>query len=272
MRRWAKTVYLWCAALLVAAAATVVAQSTLANFGVNTTEVQRKLVSSLVNGYAPAYPNRKQFQAGTPAMRAAFAKEALAWLKACTESPAFQEDYRKQREAARPAAPSSQGTADERYAKYLADQRRSLQEMKQNVAKMPPDMQKQMAEAVKTMEAQLERSSKDAQMIAMMKQGLAQQAAADQNVYQQRLADFEKRFPAEPRVLVASRLREFLELSKSVDFDAKLVPAGSGKMKFADPQYERMPERWKLCYRAGRDAVQAARAFATDWLRQLPAK
>jgi hypothetical protein len=261
-----------CLALIAAGAATLVAQSTLAAFGINEAELRPRIASSLINGFIPIYPNRKQFLGASPAARAAFVKNALAWVKAYTESPAFLEDYRKKREAEKPTPSAAQGTADERYAKYLADQRKSIAEMKQNVAKMSPEMQKQMAGTVKQMEENAAQQAKDPQMTAMMKQGFAQQAVADQQEYQRRLADHDKRFPPDPKVLIASRLREFLDLSKDVAFDAKLVPAGDGQMRFADPQYERKPDQWKLCYRAGKDAVQAARAFATDWLQQLPKK
>jgi len=261
-----------CVALVAVGAASVLAQSSLSNFGINSTDLQPKIVNALVTGYVPVYPNRKQFFAASPALRAGFVKDALSFTKAYTESASFLEHYRKEREAARPVPSPSQATPDERYAKYLADQRKGIQEMKQNVAKMPPDMQNQMAETVKQMEANADRQAKDPQMIAMMKQNFAVQEQADQKDHQERLANFEKRFPADPRTLIASRLRQFLDLSKDVDFSAKLVPAGGGKMRFADPRYEAKPPEWKLCYRAGKDAVDAARTFAADWLRQLSAK
>lgn len=73
-------------------------------------------------------------------------------------------------------------------------------------------------------------------------------------------------------MLIAARLRQFLDATKDVAFDAKLLPAGGGLMKFADPQYESRSTYWKMCYRAGKAPVEAARAFAADWLRQLEAK
>ncbi len=68
--------------------------------------------------------------------------------------------------------------------------------------------------------------------------------------------------------LIARRLQEFLDVSKDVDFEAKLVPAGS-KMRFADPQYEEELPEWKLYDRSGRDAVAAAREVAQVWLKAL---
>lgn len=42
-----------------------------------------------------------------------------------------------------------------------------------------------------------------------------------------------------------------------------------GKMVFADAAYEQRSGNWKMCYRAGRDVVQAGRVEAERWLREL---
>lgn len=109
-------------------------------------------------------------------------------------------------------------------------------------------------------------------MAAMMKQGYAQAAISEQKDYQDQLAVWGKKYPADPRMLIATRLHQFLDLSQNIAFDAKLAPGSAGKMKFADPQYEAKPSQWKLCYRAGREPVEAARAFAVEWLRQIEKK
>lgn len=259
-------------AIVAVGTAIVAVQSGLADFGMNENQLKSRLARAVVDGYIPMYPNAKLFHAATPAVRAAFVKNALAWMKAYTESPAFKADYDKQRADAKPAPSKSQGTPDEQFAKYLAEQRQSVAEMKKNVAQMPPDLQKQMQATVQQMEASVERTAKDPQMSAMMKQGFIQQAESDNKTYEKDIANYETKFPADPRVLIASRLHKFLDLSKDVAFDAKLVPGGNGKMKFADAQYEAKPDKWKLCYRAGKEPVEAARAFVADWLRQIEKK
>ena len=44
------------------------------------------------------------------------------------------------------------------------------------------------------------------------------------------------------------------------------------KERFAETRYEMKPSEWKLCYRAGKAPVEAARAFAQGWLKELPAR
>jgi len=264
-------VLLFCLVMLEASSAIILAQNTMPGFGLKENELKQRLPGSLVNGYIPAYPDKKAFKAASPSVQAAFVKDTLGWVKAYTETAAFKAGYAKQREAAKPEAPKSKGSVDAQYAKYLAEQRQGIEAMKKSVAQMPPDMQKQMQATIKEMEANVERSAKDQQMAAMMKQGIQQNTLSDQKDYQDRLAAWEKKCPADPNVLIASRLHQFLDVSQSVDFNAKLV-SKDGKMKFADPQYEAKPSEWKLCYRIGLEPVQAARAFAQEWLKQIEKK
>jgi len=137
------------------------------------------------------------------------------------------------------------------------------------MAKLSPAMQKQMESAVKQAEDNYERASKDPKLKTMMIQSYQKGMEDEQNSYQKRLADYEKKYLVNPNVLIANRLRQFLDVSKDVAFNAQLAPSGNGKMKFADPRYEIKSRYWKLCYRAGREPVEAARTFAAEWLRQI---
>lgn len=257
-------------AVITAGTAVLVAQANFSDFGINEQQLKSRVVSALVRGNIPFYPNRKAYHAASTALQAQFVTNCVAWLKWYTESPAFLADYNRERAAAKPAPPESKGSADDQYAAYLANQRKQLEEMKKNVAAMSPDMQKQMAPAIKQMEASVEQMAKDPQMASMMKQGLAGQDAQGKKNYDDQLSRYNANYPADPKVLIANRLRQFLELSKDVNFNAKLVPIGGGRMDFADLQYRQKSADWKLCYRAGEPAVQAARNFAAEWLKQLP--
>lgn len=272
MRSRLNLVLLFCLVMLGAGVAIVLAQSSLADFGLKENELKQRIVNSLANGNIPVYPDKKLFKAASPAVQAAFVKNTLGWVRAYSESGAFKADYDKQRESAKPVLPKSKGTPDEQFAKYLVEQRQSLETMKKTVAKMSPDMQKQMESTVKQLEASVERTAKDPQTAAIMKKSYEQTAISEQKDYQDRMALWEKKYPADPRALIAARLHQFLEVSQNIAFDAKLAPGSSGRMKFADPQYEAKSSQWKLCYRAGREPVGTARAFAIAWLRQIEAK
>lgn len=76
--------------------------------------------------------------------------------------------------------------------------------------------------------------------------------------------DNEKKYPAEASDLIKKRLQDFLEISSTVDFDAELEDG-----KFVNPDYEKKSPEWKMCYRAGKDVVLAAREEAQKWLDEM---
>ncbi len=74
----------------------------------------------------------------------------------------------------------------------------------------------------------------------------------------------------DPDVTLRRQLQEFLDLTEGVDYDAKTT-GGNRKGAFADATYEGKPPVWKMCYRAGREAGEAARGYAKEWLAELDA-
>ncbi|MBD2753642.1 hypothetical protein [Spirosoma validum] len=73
---------------------------------------------------------------------------------------------------------------------------------------------------------------------------------------------------ADFKPLLKKRLQDFIALSESVDFDARLVPMGR-KQAFANPVYERKCAEWKFLYRLGKEPVAEAQLFARQWLTDL---
>jgi hypothetical protein len=249
-------------------AGVLLAQNALAGLGIGDAAGKQIVDGWLASGYLNLSPAAKAFKAAAPGSRAALVKNAVAWAKTYTESPAFKATYEKERQASRPSPPEVNGTVDDELARQRAERRKSIEDMKKNLAQMTPDVRKSMEAAIKDAEAANLKLDADPKMAAVFRQMVEAQRAGDQEAYQGRLAAFEKRWPADPKALVARRLQEFLDTSKDVDFDAKLVPAGK-LMKFADPRYEEQSPTWKLCYRAGREAVAAAREAIQGWLKAI---
>ncbi len=188
-------------------------------------------------------------------------------LKAYTQSPVFRKRYTESWDAnkPKPADPPKSG------ADVNQEMDNSIKEMEENIKTMPPDMQKQMAEAVKQMKAQQEAMRQNKQMQEMLDSSARQQAVEDARRHQEALKEYEINHPKDPNAMVARRLKEFLDVSADVNYDAKLVKGGS-LMRFENPNYESKPAEWKMCYRAGKEATAAARAFAQQWLKELGAK
>jgi len=257
---------------LAAAATMVAAQAGLIGFGVKESEVKVRLAEAVLNGNLPVYPSTKLYNAATPAARVAFVKAFFATAKAYSETAAFKAEYAKHREGAKPSAPEAKGSADKQMSDAQAQQRKQLEETKAQVAKMPPEMQQQMKDMLKQMEAQLNKQASDPSQQAAMKQMYEMQGQEDQERYKKDLAEWSADYPEQPSVVIAKRLKEFLALTADIDFGAKLESTGGDRMRFANPDLESKDSNWKLCYRAGREPVAAARAAATDWLHQLGGK
>ncbi len=249
----------------------IYAEDALSALGVQEQTARRSSLEALANNYVPFNLGAKAFKAADAQARAKLVTGAMTWFKAYTESAAFKTEYAKQREQAKPSQSKPKGTVDDELAKQKAERDKGLAEMKANLAKMPPDMQASMKETIKQMEEMYAQQDKDPQMKGMMRQSVEMERTEADKSDKQRLADHEKKFPANPNQLIARRLQEFLDLSKDVDFNAQLKPVG-GKMRFVNPAYEQKSSNWKLCYRAGKPAVDAGRAFATAWLKELQAK
>jgi hypothetical protein len=74
----------------------------------------------------------------------------------------------------------------------------------------------------------------------------------------------------DPNVTLKRRLQSFLDATADVDFAAALKGEGSSR-RFVDKQYEAKPPEWKMCFRAGKEASDAARSFAKGWIEELSA-
>ncbi len=256
---------------LAAWAAILVAQGALAGLGLDEARTQKDVLYAVADGRPNYYPAVKAFKAATPAVRVTLVKGLLAWTKTYTESAAFKAAYDRQRQSDVPTPPKFKGTVDDELAAQRAEQRKSIDDAKKNLAQLPAEMRPQMEATIKQMEEMFDKNNKDPQMQALLRQGVEMQRAERQKSYEQDVRTHEKRYPADPRALIARRLQEFLDVSKDVDYGAKLVPAGA-RQRFADPRYEQKPDQWKLCYRAGKDVTDAARQFAQAWLSELAVK
>jgi hypothetical protein len=132
---------------------------------------------------------------------------------------------------------------------------------------MPPEQRKQM-EAAMEQAAAVAKQMDTPEMRKMMLDGIRMQREESTRRYQEDLKKWEAEYPASPAPVIAKRLKAFLDMSASVDFDAK-VESKNGKMRFVNPEYESKSSEWKLCYRVGKEPVAAARAAATAWMTEL---
>lgn len=259
------------AALLTTVAAVAGAQSdVVTKLGSTIEEAHDTIFSAFSTGNVTMTGTSEVFKAANAQARAAMVTSIVTLARAYTTSADFTKRWATYREEQKPEPPSTSGPTTA--AGLEAEQRKGLEAAiagMEQVAKQMPQMKKELDGQIAELRKQIAALGKDkaasAQMDALMKQG-AQMEAAE---YKQRLAEWEKTYPVDPKPFVVKRLRDFLAMSATVDYTAKLTKARDGMMKFDNPEYERKDSQWKYMYRAGKPAVDAARTLAQEWLKAL---
>ncbi len=255
--------------LAVTGLAAVIAQTALSRLNVPESDARQYLVDSITTGYpSRSLAMTRAFLALPPVARAEVVTAALAWAKTVTMSPAFTAIYLKRREQTKPTPPQFEGSVDDALKKMNAEQRKSLEEMKKSIPTMPAEMRPTMEATLKQMTQMIESQEKDPKFQQMMRQGLEMQRTGELQEYKEALAAWETRYPPDPKPLMIAGLKKFLALPADVDFTAKVVKV-AGMLKFENPEYEAKPADWKLVYRAGKEAMTAARRSAQAWLAEL---
>ena len=256
-----------CLALVLIAGLAVLRADVWTDMGTQESEAKNESVRAIVTGSIP-WVGAQVFKKAPPAMRTAMVQKAVAWAKLYLQSPAFKSSYDMARSNLKPEAPKATGTWAEQLKKQREEFDKSAAEMRKNAAGQSKEIRDMIENTIKQMQTQLDAQAKDPEMMKTMDNAMAQSRVAAQEKYKQDMARFDQEHPASAQMAIAQRLHHFLDVANSVDFNAKLVQSGS-TMKFANPAYEQKPTEWKLCFRAGREPVEAAKALATAWLKEI---
>jgi hypothetical protein len=256
--------------IVVGAVLSVSAQSdVVTQLGSSVEEAHDAIFSAFSSGNVYMSGTRDVFKTANDQTRALLVTGVINLARAYTTTADFAKRWGVFRENRKPSppqpGPTSMAAIQEQQKKGFEDAIKNMEE----TAKKMPELKATFDEQIKAMRLQLAELSKqdpaaNAQMDAILKQG-AEQAQAQHKL---ELAEWEKNYPVDPKPVIAKRLRDFLAVSATVDYSAKLV-AKNGKMRFENPDYERKDSQWKYMYRAGKPAVDAARALAQEWLKAL---
>ncbi len=258
----------------------LMAEDVLTTLGVRPNDAQATLFEVLGTGRQYQNPGKIAFLKATGEARAALVNGALTWAKEYTESPEFARRYATTRTQGEPRISGGRKwSAEEELNRRQAFlEQRIANEKKRLEAPPSPRQTPEQQEAARKASEDLIKRTETA--LAPYKDPVARAELrkpweAEDQRYKEEHARWEQDYPADYRLAVAKRLREFLTLAATVDFGAKLVPCKNSWQRhscFADPAYEKKPDEWKRLYRAGKQPVEAARTFATNWLGELEKK
>jgi flagellar biosynthesis GTPase FlhF len=257
--------------IILAVTRTTMAQTgadALASLKINPTDAAGAALDMLRTGSAYHQQAFETFKALAAGDRAAVVKSGLAWIRSYTASSAFASEYAAFRDGHKPELPEAVPTLEEYFARQKKDLEAQAAESRKTMEAVDSETKKAMEAAYKQMRDQILSMEKDADQRNIIAEILEMQRAERQNQYTEKLAAWNRDFPEDPETLISARIREFLEMSADVDFSAKLVD-NNGILIFENEDYEARSQDWKLCYRAGKEATAAARAFLEKWLGEL---
>ena len=251
-----------CAALLTVVVA--VAADVFQEYGMNRQEWDDSLVSSITGDYlyAPMLPAK--LKSLPPTLRAAVVTAMGTAAKAFVATPGFKAKYKAEYEAKLPDELKPPRTAKQIADQMRADAKKGLADIEEALKSFQGELRKEAEAGAAQMREEVTRQLKNVDEAA------AAQAADEKTRYDEatsRPPDPDALSP-DPNVALKRALKRFLDETAGVDF-AALTKTQYGLKRFANDTYESKPRPWKMCYRAGREACDAARAFVTTWLGEL---
>lgn len=244
-----------------------IADDFLVQLGISKTDADQKITNSILGGYFDQYgiTKAKYIALGN---RAALVKDVLQYVKQQVKSQAFINEYNTLKATQKPKPQQIQ--SPEELRKGLVDgYKKGITEMEVNIKKadasLKPVFEKVLEDAKKNLKDAEDPNNK---MIANYKKEYPNMLKTNEEVYQSQLQEWETNYPANHLLFVKKRLDQFLKETEGIDFNAALE-SRNGKQYFVNKAYESKGNRWKMAFRAGREAVTTARAFVQEWINEI---
>jgi len=243
----------------------------LARLALDPASAKESVLDSLASGNVYNDMAMKAFKALPASARAEIVRAGLGWIQAYVATAEFKANYQAFRDGKKPAAPAVRPAYEEVLKQQRIDFEKQIAETRKNMAGLDAATKESMEKGIREMRAQMEAMGKDPEQKKLMGQMTEMQRSDDKKNYEEQLKVWNEKYPADPLLLIKKRINDFLTASTGVDYAAKLVPRGD-KMVFVSNDYEQKSPEWKICFRAGKEATEAARAFAKAWLAELEKK
>ncbi len=236
--------------------------------GLSKKEGNYSISQSFLHGYLYYY-GVKNIRQITGSNRVALVKDMGAYVKQYVNTDEFKKEYLEYRELSKPAAPKPAKSIDEVRKEQTGNMQKSIDQLEKMLKMDNPDLRKMAAENIGTLKKQkAELEDPKNELIKMMADNEKLMYQTSLKNYQEQYTKWESQLPENHMILVKSRLQKFLDLTSDVDYNAELKEQ-YGKKRFVNPVYERKPAEWKQAFRAGKEATDAARAFAQQWLKEI---
>lgn len=236
--------------------------------GMSKNKGEENIRESFMSGYLQYYGARN-FRNIVTNDRAAITKDLMNQAKQHVGSESFRKHYESIRNSAKPVEyPYELKSKEDIRKEKIAEMEKSITEAEALVKKMP-EMEKNMRETINLFKQQLkDYKDPNSQMIELFYQGELNNKTQREKSFEESMDRWNTDYPEDYKVLIRKRLQHFIELAKTVDFNAELKEV-NGKKKFVNPKYEGKSYEWKQVFRAGKEVIDPAVTFSEQWLREL---
>jgi hypothetical protein len=239
----------------------------LKQLGINKTTAESKMNSGFLWGSFDEYglSKAKNIAIGN---RAAIVKDVMSYAKKYTVSNAFVKQYNEMRLKEKPAA-STLKTPEEMQKEMIAEAKKNVTEAETNLKKADASLKSVFETVLKeARKQQADAENPNNKMIASYRKNY-ERGVKDADAGNKRLMDeWEAKYPTNHMLYVKIRLQQFLEETKDIDFTAQVVTK-NGKKYFVSKAYESKGKRWKMGFRAGKEAVETARTLVQQWMNEI---
>lgn len=251
------------------AGAAIVAQSAVSRVGMSENAAQAFVLDNISPGVEDSenHDHLAAFQKLPVSARGSVTTSLYGWTKAYVNSPAFKKAYAERRATSAPEEKKHTGTVDQEMKVKLDEMRAQSEDSYKRLLALG---MKAEAEQVKKQNDEL-----IAEMAKSMRAQVEEERAKDKADFLKLQTVYAQSWPADPLVLVARHLRDYLATTADVDFAArqeKVMTEAGESMGFVNKAYDRKPWQWQMSYKYGPEVTAAGRAAATAWLAEIGGK
>lgn len=239
----------------------------LKQLDINKNDADEKISNSIFGGYLgiDGAKNARNIAFGN---RKAVAQDLLSYVKQYVNTDAFIRMYNEMRNYYKPKEQLIQ-TPEEWRIENIKNHKEIVAKAEEIVKNSNPEFkdifQKNLDDAKKQLKDAEDANNK---YFVNYKSNYPQLVKDFKSSYDRSISNWKTKYPDNQLLFVKMRLQQFLDVTKDVDFSAELIDKGNKKI-FANPDYERKDNRWKMAFRAGKEVVESSREFVQKWMNEI---
>jgi hypothetical protein len=239
----------------------------LKQLGINKSQADEKITSSMLGGYIDLYGVSKAMNISV-GNRKAVVSDLLKYVKQYVGTDNYKNEYLRLKESNKPQFTKMQ-TPEELKEQTIASYKEALSSAEQMVKNADAANKATFQKLVDDTKAALKKAEDPNNKMYVNYAKNYEQMMKDIGAGEKKaLEDWEAKYPTDQLQYVKQRLNQFLEETEAIDFNAELVQK-NGKKYFVKPEYENKSNRWKMAFRAGKEVIVPAREFVQQWIKEL---